>query len=326
MLSVPKSEGKRQSFDFVGFFTLAAGICAITMGLMEGNGWGWTSPLTLSLFIFGIVSIALIVFSEREIEHPLIDFKLYKNRIFLGASTSIFFNQLQLAITVFWAMYLQNALGYSPSAAGTLSLIANIPLFFMPPLAGFLVDKYGPKIPVPLGFALICIALGIFIFHPHPSLSMLLAIFTLYGCGIPMIFTPSVTSAMAQAHEAKRGMVSAMTTTLRQFSTTLGIALFTALLVTKENAVFSSLLKSHSSTKNIDPNLLEGIISKTPASLESLDSLPGPSASLAIDFAHEAYSSAFVLMNSAAALCSLLGLSFAFYLFAKTGPLHRTNK
>lgn len=325
ILSVPKSEGKKQPFDYVGFFTLASGITAITIGLMQGSVWGWTSPLTLSMFLFGIGSISILIFSEREIEYPLIDFKLYKKKAFLGASTSIFFNQLQLGVTVFWAIYLQNALGYSPSTAGVLSLISNLPLLFMAPLAGYLVDKYGPRIPVVIGFIILCLSLGLFIINPTPSLSTLLLIMLPYGCGIPLIFTPSFTCAMAQAHDEKRGMVSAMITTVRQFSTTLGIALFTALLVTKENGSLSSLLKSHPATENINPDTLEGIASKTPAALEVLHSLPQASASLVEGFAKQAYISAFTFLNSTAGLFSLLGLLLSLFLLAKTGPIHKSK-
>jgi predicted MFS family arabinose efflux permease len=302
---------------------MAAGICAITIGLMQGNVWGWTSSLTLSMFIFGVGSISVLVFSEREIEHPLIDFKLYKNKTFLGANISIFLNQLQLGVTVFWAIYLQNALGYSPSAAGVLSLISNFPLFFMSPLAGYLVDKYGPRLPVVIGFLIIVLSLILFVFNPHPSLPCLLLIMIPYGCGIPLIFTPSFTSAMAQAHDERRGMVSAMTTTVRQFSTTLGIALFTALLVSRENGMLSTLLKSDPATQNIDPSSLDGIASKTPAALEVLHSLPAAAASMVTEFASKAYTSAFTLLNTVAALCSFVGLILALYLFAKTGPIHR---
>lgn len=323
LVSVSKSEGKKQSFDYIGFFTLASGLCAITVGLMQGNVWGWASPLTLSMFIFGVSSISILIFSEREIEHPLIDFKLYKNRAFLGASSSIFFNQLQLGVTVFWAIYLQNALGYSPSTAGILSLVSNTPLLFMAPLAGYLVDKYGPRLPVVIGFTIICLSLTLFIAYPMPSLPVLLLIMISYGCGVPLIFTPSFTCAMAQAHDEKRGMVSAMTTTVRQFSTTLGIALFTALLVTEENSMLSTLLKSNPSTATINPDTLNGIASKTPDALEILHSLPSASATLVEGFAKQAYTSAFTLLNSTAALCSFFGLLLAFYLFAKTGPIHR---
>jgi len=317
MLSVPKTEGKKHSFDTVGFITLALGLSAIIISLMEGNSWGWTSFKTIGLLLLGIGSITALILTEREVKHPLIEFHLYKNKVFLGANTSIFFTQLQIGATVFWAIYLQNVLGYSPSEAGVLGFLSNTPIFVMAPLSGMLVDKYGPKIPVISGFILLFVALILFVCNPSPNLSYLFLILLPYGCGIPLIFTPSFTSAMAQVDDAKRGMVSAMTSCVRQCSTTLGIALFTALFVSRNTTLFSSLLESNMATKGIDPTAFTGLVSQTPDSLAALHAEPLSSTAFILEYSKEAYISAFTLVNIAAAIFTLIGLALAIFLFAK---------
>jgi len=322
MLSVHPSKGRKQSFDWVGFITLASGISAIITALMQGGTWGWGSLATLGALVFGIGSITALILTEREIEHPLIEFSLYKNNIFLGATSSIFFTQLQLCTTVFWAMYLQNSLGYSPAMAGMLSFLSNAPVLFIAPLAGALVDKYGPRIPVIIGFSLIVLSLIIFIINPHPSLPLLIGIFIPYGCGIPMIFTPSFTCAMSHVDDARRGMVSAMSTMARQFSTTLGIALFTVLLVGRQKTEFSSLLATNALTEGIDPLPLQGLVSQTPTALQALKALPDSTVFYVMSYAQQAYTSAFTLVNGAAAAFSLIGLILAYFLLAKAKPAH----
>ncbi|MCX6990668.1 MAG: MFS transporter [Chlamydiae bacterium] len=322
MISVHPSKGRKQSFDWVGFITLASGISSVIIALMQGNTWGWGSLSTLGALIFGIGSITALILAERQIEHPLIDFTLYKNKIFVGANTSIFCNQLQLCTTVFWAMYLQNSLGYSPAMAGMLSFLSNAPVLFVATLAGSLVDKYGPRIPVITGFCLIFVSLVVFMINPQPSLPLLIGIFIPYGCGIPLVFTPSFTSAMSHVDDSRRGMVSAMSTMARQFSTTLGIALFTVLLVGRQKGEFASLLESNTLTARIDPIPLEGLVSKTPAALQALKALPDSTVSYVISYADKAYTSAFTLVNGAAAAFSLIGLLLAYFLLAKAKPAH----
>ena len=58
-------------------------------------------------------------------------------------------------ITVFWAIYFQNILDFSPSKAGFYAFLANVPVLFAAPIGGHLVDKHGPRLPVMCGFGLI---------------------------------------------------------------------------------------------------------------------------------------------------------------------------
>jgi MFS family permease len=206
--------------------------------------------------------------------------------------------------------------------AGMLSFLSNAPVLFVAPLAGSLVDKYGPRIPVVTGFSLIFLSLVAFIINPHPSLPLLIGIFIPYGCGIPMIFTPSFTCAMSHVDDSRRGMVSAMSTMARQFSTTLGIAFFTVLLVGTQKEEFASLLASNTLTAQIDPLPLEGLVSQTPTALQALKALPDSTVSYVMSYAQQAYTSAFTLVNGAAAAFSLVGIILAYFLLAKAKPAH----
>lgn len=60
--------------------------------LKEESNWGWTSVSTIGLIVLGIGGITAFVLAEREIKHPLIEFKLYKNKVFLGGPIRVSFS------------------------------------------------------------------------------------------------------------------------------------------------------------------------------------------------------------------------------------------
>ena len=147
---------------------------------MQMQDWGW--PAFLGLFLLGLALLALLLRIDRKAKHPFIDVKLLKDRSFVGGCLATFCAQFVLMATIFWAIYFQLYLNFSPAYAGTLSLISNIPIIFMAPVAGHLADRFGPRIPIVLGFSLILFSLLWFVIFGETKI--------LDGCFPP--WSPSV--------------------------------------------------------------------------------------------------------------------------------------
>jgi EmrB/QacA subfamily drug resistance transporter len=314
---VVESVNKKAVIDIKGFFFLSIGIVSMILPIMQGNFWGWWSIKTLSLFALSIILLYRLYQHEKLSLHPFIDFKLYKKKTFLGANICILCNQLQISVTVYWAIYIQNILHYTPAQAGMLGIIANLPIFFMGPIAGFLSDRCGPKIPVTFGFIFVFLSLATFTLHPDPSLNLLLAIFIFYGCGVRLIYTPSIAFAMEHVNDQKKGMISGMTATLRQIGSTLGIAVFTALFINKETMIFFYDVIHNPSLSNVPTFNWQGIIPKIPSSIAFVESLPHQAASDIMLYAKEAYKAGFVYINAIASLIAVIGIILSWLLFPK---------
>lgn len=320
--SVPKMEGKRETFDLRGFLILALGITTLIFALMQIQQWGWNSPLFLSLILIGVVSLVTLFMRKHKPHASILDFEVMKKKTFIASSSSIFCNQLIIMVTVFWAIYFQNILEFSPSKAGAYAFIANLPVLFAAPLGGFLVDRVGPRIPVMIGFSIIFFSLGWFLlFMRQESIALLFPTLLLFGFGVSMIFTPSYVGIMNDVSAEKRGSVSATVSALRQFGSTLGLALFGSLESMIYFKKLDQLFQAQESTSLLIPKKFDGLLSKSPTALNNMKHLTKTDALYVTHSAKSAFMDAFFNINSIAALLALLGILLAWRL-VKNQPIH----
>ena len=225
-----KEEKKKETFHFMGATPLAISIVGIVVAFMQGSEWGWGSPFTLFFFALFPLFFFLFVVASSRTKHPIIDFSLFKYPLFTHANVCIFLTQIIVMATVLWAIYFQEELLFTAAETGGLIFIAVLPVLLMAPLGGILGDRYGVRLPMIIGFILLIFSLLWFAFFPTSTqILCLLPALIPFGCGIPLIMSPAIAGAMTGIPVGKLGSSSALSGTLRQLSSTLGIALMTAI-------------------------------------------------------------------------------------------------
>ena len=131
---------------------LAVGLIAVVFALVEADDWGWDSARTLGLLAGGLAVLAGFWRIEHRIEAPLVDFSLFRNRPYLGATAAAF-----ALIGAYWVVmffqpqYLQEQLGYSAIEAGALILPVTMPMALFSPLSGGLIARLGPRTTMTAG-------------------------------------------------------------------------------------------------------------------------------------------------------------------------------
>ena len=319
LLVVPKSKGNRSHpFDFIGFFAASLAISALTVAIMQVKKWGWFSPWTIGLIILALFLFILLFAVDRTAEDPYIDFSLFKNRNFLGAIAAIFCTQFVLMVTIFWSIYFQTVFHFSPSQAGTLSLISNAPLILAAPLGGHLLDRHGPRVPILIGFFLVTGSLFWFLLNlQERSVPILLSALIPFGCGIPMILTPSFATALGEIPPERRGLASGTSSMIRQIGSTLGLALFGTLFLEVNLSQFGQILRTNVQTQTLDPTRFQGLLSQTPTAVQALQPFSSKTqAFISKSFLHS-YINGFWAINMLAAVIALVGGILAFILIKK---------
>jgi EmrB/QacA subfamily drug resistance transporter len=306
---VKKSETKQETFDYRGFISFGVGVSCIIMAMQQGQNWGWDSPLTLSLICVGTIFLIVLGKTSSAAKYPLIDFSLFRNRVFTGAVLAIFLTQFLMMISLYWTLYFQHVLEFSATAAGAIALLSGCPVILVAPLAGRLTDRYGPNMPIALGFALMTFSLiwilfaGIYL----NGLCLLPGIFV-FGCGAPLIFTPSSVTCLSQVSADKRGVVSGIMMTLRQFGATAGVTAIGTLFSVVHRNQFKTLLQSDSITEYLDPWLFDGLFTEQDGSASSVESFSQEVADSVISSFETAYLDAFSFINVLAVCMGLFGL------------------
>jgi EmrB/QacA subfamily drug resistance transporter len=324
--SVPPMKGKKELFDIRGFIILAIGIASLVFAMMQVQEWGFWSYDILTLLAIGIFSLIILFMRKHKPHASILDFQLMKTKTFIASSSSIFFNQLVIMITVFWAIYFQNILGFSPSKAGMYAFMANIPVLFAAPLGGFLVDRFGPRLPVMAGFGLVFFSLSWFtIFMKHENIWLLLPTLLLFGFGVSLIFTPSYVGMMNEVSVERRGVASGITAALRQFGSTIGLALFGTLYSSIYFEKLNRALQAKQSTMSLTPVEFEGLLAKSPTAMHSMDRLPSGDAIYVFQSAKNAFLDAFSSINLIAAILSFAGIIIAWALL-KNQPFHKEQQ
>ena len=287
-LFIPKSAKRKESFDYLGFFCTSVGALSIIIGLMQGELWGWTYWAVPTLIFLGLFLLMALIFFDRDVKDPFIDFSLFRDRGYVAANSCVFLTQFMLILTIFWAIYFQTVLGYSPSFAGLWAMIANSPLIFFSHVSGYLSDRFGPKLPTLIGFVSSGLGILWFVLMPTPSSPwLLIPMVILFGFGIPMIFLPCLTLSLSRVAPQKRGVAVGINITIRQFGATLGMAIFGQIFISTQGRFFASLLASDPATSALNPKAFEGLLANSKHAMQTFHTLSHDTAAkVSSDYLH----------------------------------------
>lgn len=91
--ATPESKAEPQGqyrFDLAGVLTFMVAMVALQIFVSQGNKLGWSSPLILGLGAVSLVFSILFFRIESRTQHGFVDFKLFSNPTYAGATISNF--------------------------------------------------------------------------------------------------------------------------------------------------------------------------------------------------------------------------------------------
>jgi EmrB/QacA subfamily drug resistance transporter len=222
-----------ESFDFLGMALMSPGLASFLFGVSSIPGQGtFNAPKVYLPMLVGATLMAIFVWHSFRPQHPLLDFRLFRNRnltfaiITMFMFASAFFGGLLLVPTYFQQIRLE-----SPLQAGLLVAPQGIGAMCTMPIAGALADRLPIGRIAPVG--LIVILIGMFGFTqvtdttPYP---VLIAFLVVMGFGMGATMMPLFTSALKtlSAHEVARG--STLLNITQQIASSVGVATMSVIL------------------------------------------------------------------------------------------------
>jgi EmrB/QacA subfamily drug resistance transporter len=227
-----RDETSTHQVDLPGVATISIGLGALVLALVEGNTWGWHSASILALLGFAAVALAAFAAAEIRSREPMVDFRFFRSRSFLGANLVGFIVSFaMLAMFFFLALYMQNVRGYSPLQAGVGFLPSTLVIIVVGPIAGRLSDRIGPRPLMTLGLLVVA---GSLFWQGHLAadtpFTFLVGAFVLMGLGIGLVISPMSTAAMNAVEHTKAGVASGLISMSRTVGGTFGVAAMGALI------------------------------------------------------------------------------------------------
>ena len=185
--------------DPIGLVLSIIGFGSVLYAASVAASNGWTAGNTLLFFSIGIV--ALIAFAIVElyvVKDPMLNLRLFKNRIFTNATVIGYVATVALFGAEFlMPLYLQAMRGRTAIETGTILLGVALASGITTQLAGRLYDRIGPRPIVVLGFAiLIANTWQLARIEALTPMSWIVGLLILRGLGVGLVLQTTFTTAM----------------------------------------------------------------------------------------------------------------------------------
>lgn len=223
-LSLEQDLDVSSSQDKTGNILFAMAVFALVLSAAQNK--------TFISFIPGIALLLLfIMYEHRFAASPMLDLGLFHNRFFTSGSimgTIVYFTQT--AVFFILPFYLERVLGFIPAYSGLLMTIPPLAQIVTAPYAGSLSDRIGTSRLVSLAFALMtCGFLILSALGATVNIPLIIAGLSTFGVGVASFGSPNSNSIFASIPKSKAGYTGGFQATIRNFSFSIGIAVWVSL-------------------------------------------------------------------------------------------------
>jgi EmrB/QacA subfamily drug resistance transporter len=231
---LPRTDsGAAGKLDVLGLALVPTGAAAIVFGLSElGSGAALGSGEVLLPIFAGLVLMGLFCLHALRIERPLLDIRLYANRVFAGAS----FANFGLGAALFGAMilvplYYQQVRGLSVIDTGLLNGPQGIGALVAMPIAGRLTERFGGGRIALIGVTLLCLStIPLAFVGASTSIVAISLVLVVRGLSIGLSFMPAMTAAFASMRPEQLSDATPQINVLMRLGGAIGTAILAVVL------------------------------------------------------------------------------------------------
>ncbi|HTW97442.1 MAG TPA: MFS transporter, partial [Acidimicrobiales bacterium] len=221
-------------FDLPGFVLAGAGLGMLMYGLSEGPIKGWSTPDVVTTSCLGAVLLVVLVAVElSRREAPLVDFRLYADRLFRAMNLVLFLGVSGFLGTLYLsALFLQDALHLSALQTGLLIFPEAIGVMCGSQLVTRVIYPVtGPKRLMAGALVVAAAAMaGLAGVDLTTSLWLIRLDMFFLGAGMSGMLIPAQAAAFTTLPPASTGRGSMLFNTQRQVGGAIGVAVITTVL------------------------------------------------------------------------------------------------
>jgi EmrB/QacA subfamily drug resistance transporter len=243
-ISKPDDERHPAPLDYRGTVLVSGGMGLAVLGLQQSSVWGWGSATTWICIAAGIALLVAFVAFELRVANPLLRIRIFENRAFAVDNAVLFLLMIPFVPLFFFAsMYAQISLGESASETGLYLLIFFAGFATASQYGGKVLDRVGARPTVVVGCAVA--AVGFFLWGrslTHLSVSEQWYFIVIAGAGVGLVLSPANTDALNRVSHERYGEATGITQTVRNFGSSLGLAVLGSVLILENRSNLESSL------------------------------------------------------------------------------------
>ncbi|MSO56789.1 MAG: DHA2 family efflux MFS transporter permease subunit [Acidobacteria bacterium] len=240
----PYMKRQSESVDYWGIGLLALSIGALQVMLDVGQRDDWfQSNFIFMLAVVSAVALIWFVIHELQIEHPVVDLRVFKVRTFAaGVFLMTTLGFVLYGSLVLLPIMLQTLLGYPSVQAGFAMAPRGIGSFLGMPAVGFLIAKLDSRKLVATGLVVGGITL-IWLGHLNLNAGYWDIFWPQFfqGLGLSMVFVPLTTISMDPIPRERMGNATSLFNLMRNLGGGIGIATTATLLARRSQGTAAIL-------------------------------------------------------------------------------------
>jgi len=243
-----KPRGAARRLDWPGFATLIGTFVPLLLALTWATEYGWTSTRVASLLATSIAMLGAFLFVESRALEPVIPLGLFRDPIISVCSVCAFILGMGMfGVIIYLPLFMQGVLGVSATQSGNLLTPLMMGAVIGSIVGGQTVSRTGRY----KGLAVIgsmFVAAGMLLFARLDATSTRLFVasgMVVAGLGMGLLQPVYTLAVQNVAPRQQMGAATSSTIFFRSIGSTVGVAAFGSLMLTRYHSLFEQQMPPH---------------------------------------------------------------------------------
>ncbi|MGW2301722.1 MFS transporter [Streptomyces sp. NPDC001809] len=236
-----RAENAPRSFDILGILLLSGAMASLVWSLIKaGESWGWSSGKTWGGLLGAVLLFAVFAFWETKVKEPLIPLAMFRSvPLSAGVVLMVLMAFAFMGGLFFVTFYLQGVKGLSPVDSGLHLLPLTAMMIVSSPLAGALITRFGPRVPLVGGMVCTAVAMfGMITLSSGTGTLVMSLWFALLGLGLAPVMVGATEVIVGNAPLELSGVAGGLQQAAMQVGGALGTAVLGAVMSSKVASSF----------------------------------------------------------------------------------------
>jgi EmrB/QacA subfamily drug resistance transporter len=228
-----------RSFDVPGIALLSTAMFCLIWALIKTPEWGWSDPVTVGFLGAAVATFMVFALWESRAREPLLPLSMFRSVPLTAGTVLMVLMAFGFMGGIFFVtFYLQNVHGMKPVDSGIRLLPLTAMMIVSSPLAGGLISKIGPRVPLVGAMFVAAVAMfGLSTLDADSGAAATSLWFALLGLGLAPVMVGATEVIVGNAPLQHAGVAGGLQQAAMQVGGSLGTAVLGVVMATRVDTV-----------------------------------------------------------------------------------------